>query len=67
LYEAYNAQEAFWTTTSYCILPISRIDGRRIGSSWPGPVAARLLELWSREVGVDIVAQAQRFTKGKVS
>jgi len=61
LYEAYNAAEAFWTTTSYCILPISRVDGRRIGSAWPGPVTARLLELWSREVGVDIVAQARRF------
>ena len=61
LYEAYNAQEAFWTTTSYCILPISRIDGRRIGSSWPGPVAGSLLGEWSREVGVDIVGQAQRF------
>jgi branched-chain amino acid aminotransferase len=61
LYDAYNAAEAFWTTTSYCVLPISRIDGRRIGSAWPGPAAARLLELWSREVGVDIVAQARRF------
>jgi branched-chain amino acid aminotransferase len=61
LYEAYNAEEAFWTTTSYCILPISRIDGRRIGSRWPGPVAGRLLGEWSREVGVDIVAQAKRF------
>ena len=61
LYEAYNAAEAFWTTTSYCILPISSVDGRRIGSAWPGPVTARLLELWSREVGVDIVAQARRF------
>ena len=61
LYEAYNAEEAFWTTTSYCILPISRIDGRRIGSAWPGPVAGRLLGEWSREVGVDIVGQARRF------
>jgi branched-chain amino acid aminotransferase len=61
LYEAYNAEEAFWTTTSYCILPVSRIDGRRIGSAWPGPAASRLLELWSREVGVDIVGQARRF------
>jgi branched-chain amino acid aminotransferase len=61
LYEAYNAEEAFWTTTSYCILPISRLDGRRIGSSWPGPAASRLLTLWSQEVGVDIVGQARRF------
>lgn len=63
LYEAYNAEEAFWTTTSYCILPISSIDGRRIGSAWPGPLTGRLLEAWSKEVGVDIVAQAQRFAR----
>jgi branched-chain amino acid aminotransferase len=61
LYEAYTAVEAFWTTSSYCILPICRIDGRRIGQSYPGPVAGALLQAWSREVGVDIVAQARRF------
>jgi len=61
LYEAYNAEEAFWTTSSYCILPISRIDGRPIGSSWPGPITGSLLELWSREVGVDIVGQSRKF------
>lgn len=64
LYEAYNAEEAFWTTTSYCILPISIIDGRRIGRSYPGTVAGKLLSLWSREVGVDIAGQAQRFAEG---
>jgi branched-chain amino acid aminotransferase len=61
LYEAYNAEEAFWTTSSYCILPISRIDGRSIGKEYPGSTAARLLQRWSTEVGVDIVAQAQKF------
>lgn len=61
LYEAYCAEEAFWTTSSYCILPISMIDGRRIGESYPGPIAARLLEAWSAEVGVNIVGQSRRF------
>jgi len=61
LYEAYNAEEAFWTTSSYCLLPICRIDGRRIGQSYPGPLAGALLRAWSQEVGVDIVAQAQKF------
>jgi len=61
LYEAYNADEAFWTTSSYCILPISQIDGRRVGERYPGPVARRLLSAWSEAVGVDIVKQAQRF------
>ena len=61
LYEAYNAEEAFWTTSSYCILPISVIDGRRIGTKYPGAAAAKLLAAWSKNVGVDIVGQAQTF------
>ncbi|MBN2551229.1 MAG: aminotransferase class IV [Spirochaetales bacterium] len=61
LYDAYNAEEAFWTTSSYCILPICRMDGRKVGQQYPGKVAGALLREWSRKVGVDIVAQAQRF------
>lgn len=61
LYEAYNAEEAFWTTSSYCILPISMIDGRKVGENYPGPMAQRLLDLWSSKVGVDIVGQARKF------
>lgn len=63
MYEAYNAQEAFWSTSSYCLLPISMIDGRPIGESYPGPIAGRLLKLWSEKVGVDIVGQAQKFAE----
>ena len=63
LYEAYNAEEAFWTTTSYCILPISAIDGRKVGGSYPGPCAAQLLDAWSKMVGVDIVGQARKFAR----
>jgi branched-chain amino acid aminotransferase len=63
LYDAYTAEEAFWTTSSYCILPICSFDGRTIGGPYPGPLAKRLLDEWSREVGVDIVAQSQRFAR----
>lgn len=61
LYDAYTADEAFWTTSSFCILPISCIDGRPVGHAYPGPLAARLLDAWSERVGVDIVGQAERF------
>ncbi len=67
LYEAYNAEEAFWTTTSYCILPISAVDGRKIGETYPGPVAKKLLDEWSKEVGVDIIEQARKFSKPEQS
>lgn len=67
LYDAYTAEEAFWTTTSYCILPISRIDDRPIGQAYPGPRAKALLDAWSAMIGVDIVAQAQRFAAGRLT
>jgi branched-chain amino acid aminotransferase len=63
LYDAYTADEAFWTTSSYCILPICSFDGRRIGQSYPGPIAQKLLAEWSRDAGVDIVAQSRRFAR----
>lgn len=67
LFDAYTSDEAFWTTSSYCILPISKIDNRLIGGGsengapllLPGPVTGRLLRAWSDSVGVDIVEQAQ--------
>jgi branched-chain amino acid aminotransferase len=62
VYDAYAAREAFWTTSSYCILPISRFDGRPVGDgNCPGPMASRLLDAWSQRVGVDILEQARRF------
>jgi branched-chain amino acid aminotransferase len=61
LYEAYTAEEAFWTTSSYCILPISMIDGRRVGTTYPGAVAQQLLDAWSDDVGVDIVGHARTY------
>jgi branched-chain amino acid aminotransferase len=67
LYEAYNAEEAFWTTSSYCLLPISVIDGRKIGRHYPGPVAKRLLDAWSEAVGVDIVEQARTYAHTRTS
>ena len=65
-YDAYTADEAFLTTTSYCVLPVGRIDNRPIGEGAPGPVTKSLWAAWSEKVGVDIVDQALRYaaTKG---
>jgi branched-chain amino acid aminotransferase len=38
-----DAQEAFLTNTSWEVLPIVQVDGRRIGEGVPGPVARDLL------------------------
>jgi branched-chain amino acid aminotransferase len=57
-YDVYNADEAFITSTSKCILPVGRLNGIRIGQKIPGPVTKRLLETWSARVELDIVEQA---------
>ena len=57
-YDVYNAEEAFITSTSKCILPVGRLNGLRIGQQIPGPVTRRLLETWSARVELDIVEQA---------
>ena len=58
LYDAYNADEAFITSTSLCICPASSINGATIGSGKvPGPVTARLTDAYSGLVGLDIAQQ----------
>jgi branched-chain amino acid aminotransferase len=53
------ADEAFATATSYCIQPITRAQGRQIGTGRPGPLTGRLLVAWSARTGVDIADQAR--------
>ena len=56
-YDVYTADEAFLTTTPYSILPIGRVDNRKIGEQIPGPITNQLLAAWSELVGMDIVGQ----------
>jgi branched-chain amino acid aminotransferase len=60
-YDLYTADEAFFTSTSPCVLPVTRVDRRPVGAGTPGPIVARLLGAWSEIVGVDIVAQAKHY------
>ena len=58
LYDAYTADEAFVTSTSYCICPVSSVNGSNIADgSIPGPITDRLLRAYSGLVGIDIVGQ----------
>ena len=60
-YDLYNADEAFFSGTGPCIIPVSKVDQRPIGTEVPGPVTKMLLAAWSEAVGVDIVDQATGF------
>lgn len=62
-----NAEEAFFCSTSYCILPITRFNSFTVGSGKPGPVFQRLIQAWSERVHTDIIAQAKGRVADKVS
>ncbi len=60
-FDAYTADEAFVTSTSFCICPVSSLNGATIGEGKvPGPVTDRLQKAYSGLVGIDIVGQYLR-------
>lgn len=63
LFNVVNAQEAFTSTTPYCLMPVTKINGLPVGDGNPGPVFQRLMQAWSDELGVDIL---QQFRDGAV-
>ena len=50
LTEVYRADEAFCTGTMGELVPVTKVDGRTIGSGEPGPVALRLSGLFAELV-----------------
>ncbi len=58
-YDIYTADEAFFTSTPYCIMPATKFNGLPVGDGQVGPITKRLLTAWSELAGMDIVAQAQ--------
>ena len=47
--EAQEADEAFITSASTFVMPVVEIDGAKLGDGTPGPVAARLREIYLDE------------------
>ena len=47
--EAKSADEAFITSASTFVMPVVNIDGADVGTGTPGPVAARLREIYLEE------------------
>jgi D-alanine transaminase len=62
--EAKAAREAFLTSTSSLVLPVTRIDGAPVGDGRPGPVTLRLQELYRRHLAAsgspDAIGRAGR-------
>ncbi len=63
-YDLYTADEVFFTSTPYCIMPATKFNGLPVGDGQVGAMTQRLLAAWSKLVGMDIVEQAMKQLKG---
>ncbi len=58
IYDAYNADEMFLTSTSLCICPVSSVNGQAMGEeNIPGPITQKLMDGFSSLVKCDYVKQ----------
>lgn len=57
-YDAYTADEAFFTSTPYCLMPATRFNGLPVGDGTVGEITVALLDGWAELTGVDVVEQA---------
>src|SRR6185312_6502678 len=60
-YDIYTADEAFMTGTPFCMLPVTHINGEKIGDGKVGPVFNRVLDAWSKNTGVDVAGQIKKW------
>jgi branched-subunit amino acid aminotransferase/4-amino-4-deoxychorismate lyase len=66
VYNVVNADEAFLSSTPYCLMPATRINGVPIGDGKPGPIFGRLLAAWSEAAGLDIAQQIQEGSRRRL-
>jgi branched-chain amino acid aminotransferase len=57
-----QADEVMLCSTSPCVWPVTELDGQPIGHGKQGEICHRLLAAWSELAGLDIVAQATKFS-----
>ena len=57
-YDVYTADEAFFTSTPYCIMPATKFNGLPVGDGKVGEITKRLLAGWADLTGVDVMQQA---------
>jgi branched-chain amino acid aminotransferase len=62
-FDVYDADEAFLTSTPFCLIPAVKLNGLKIGNGKPGKVTQSLLQKWGEIVDVDIVRQIKSWDK----
>ena len=65
-YDGATADEAFYTATSICMMPVTRFNGQPVGDGKPGPVTRQLMESWKKYLAFDFEAHAHRMAGREV-
>jgi branched-chain amino acid aminotransferase len=60
-FDVLEADEAFMTGTPFSILPVTSLNGTKIGNGKVGPVTKAYLKQWSNAVGVNIEQQIKNW------
>ena len=62
-YDAINADEAFFTSTAFTLMPCVKVNGCQLGDGNVGPITKKIIEAWNELVGLDFIAQAKDYHK----
>ena len=62
-YDAINADEAFFTSTAFTLMPCVKVQGNQLGDGKTGPVTGKIINAWNELVGLDFMAQAKEYLK----
>ena len=60
-YDAITADEAFFTSTAFTLMPCVKVNGGVLGDGKMGPVTSRIVGAWNDLVGLDFIAQARGY------
>lgn len=67
VFSVMNADEAFTTSTPYCLMPVTKINGVTIGNGKPGLLFRKLIDAWGQEVGLEIEGQIAEGAKRRLA
>lgn len=60
-HHAVNADEAFFTSTAFTVMPCVKVQGCTLGNGEIGPITKRIIDAWNELVGLDFIAQARAY------
>ena len=60
-YDAINADEMFFTSTAFTVMPCVKVQGVPLNDGRRGPITQAIIDAWCDMVGVDFIAQAKQY------